>query len=66
MIECTIVREIGDKPIKLTVDAVAPDGLRAIESQEGRIFRLELRTWDPTTQQLTIELVPDNGVVTTG
>jgi hypothetical protein len=60
--EVIVLHQVGMKPMSFRTKMTKDDFFDALNEQ-GRVFRLQMRSWDAETGETEIALVPGNGVM---
>ena len=60
--EVIVLHPVGMKPMLFYTEMTKDDFFDALNEQ-GRVFQLEIRSWDAETGETEIALVPGNGVM---
>jgi hypothetical protein len=60
--EVIVLHQVGMKPMSFRTKMTENDFFGALNEQ-GRVFQLEMRSWDAETGEAEITLVPGNGVM---
>lgn len=60
--EVVVVNSIGTKRMTFRTQMTREESFEALNEQ-GRVFKLEMRSWNAETGETEIDLVPANGVM---